>query len=640
MSERSHQMRVVFRATALEQLARLAQAVDEVRRGTAAPDAAGEIAPALHLMKGDAALVGLMEIAAALHAAEARASEAAWDALAIGLAVIARDLERAGDEPAPEATEAVEPAVLRGWVRLQTDAIDELSDRLLELSTAYNRLAAGLVRAVRDAPTEALRELTEDADAARRQLDEVLGAAWSLRLASVEGLLHRLADHARELARAQGKPLEVRVDGGAAELERTMLEALEEPLLHLVHNAITHGVEEPGARGDKPARATLVLEAKVTRSLVEIAVEDDGRGIDPAVVRAAAIERGVLRRTEAAAQAEQAALELLFEIGAEARLWSRARSGRGLDVVRARVEGLGGVVALSSRPGLGTRCVLAVPGEIARVRAIVVESAGGVFALPARAVRAQIRIGDHARRRVAGGIAIRLGEAWSPLCGLDEALGLGAGTPADDDTPAVVLEGNGRRRAYAVDRIDGEHELLRRPADARAGMRELVAASSITGDGRTALWPSVPALLSARRVFPRRPPAAPAPRPPRPRRVLITDDSPIVLEIVKSILGGAKLETDTAPDGEAAWQMLEAELPDLLVTDVEMPRLDGLELLRRVRERWPGLPVVVMTTRDAEADRRRAMALGASAYLSKADLDEARLIEIVCGLIDVATPPG
>jgi two-component system, chemotaxis family, sensor kinase CheA len=635
VSERGPQMRALFRATALEQLGQLAQVIDELRRGAADPEAEGPIAPTLHLMKGDAALVGMVEIAAALHAAETRAAEAAWDALAAAVASIARDLERGDGELVPDAPDLVEPAVLRGWVRLQTDAIDELSDRLLELSTAYNRLAAGLVRAVRDVPTEALRELAEDADAARRQLDEVIGAAWSLRLASVEDLLQRVAEHARELAGAQGKSLEVRITGSRAELERPMLEALEEPLLHLVRNAIAHGIEEPGARGDKPAAGTLVFETKLTRGIVEIAVEDDGRGMDPAVVRAAAIEGGVLHGNEAGLS-EQAALELLFEIGTETRLWARARAGRGLDVVRARIEGLGGVVALSSQPGRGTRCVIAVPAEIARERAIVVECAGGMFALPARMVRAQLRIGEHARRRVAGGTAIRIDQAWAPLCGLDEALGLGAGTAAHDDTPALVLEGNRRRRAFAVDRIDGEHELLRRPADARIGLRELVTASSITDDGRTVLWPSVPALLAGRRAYPRRAAAPPARRDPRPRRVLVADDSPIVVEIVKSILRGANLVPTSVPDGEAAWRALEEELPDLLLTDIDMPRLDGLELLRRVRERWPRLPVVLLTTRDAEADRRRALELGASEYLSKAELDERRLVELVRGLIDAA----
>ncbi len=631
MSERSRQLRALFRASAREQLAQLVRAIDELRRGEGDPRARGTIAPVLHLMKGDAALVGMMELAAELHAAEERASEAAWDPLAAALQAIARELGRGEDEAAAEEVAPVEPAVLRRWVRLQTDAIDELSDRLVELSTAYNRLAAGLVRSVHDAPTDALRELASHADAARRQLDEVLGAAWSLRLASIEDLLLWLGDHAIELARAQGKPLQVRIDGGRAELERPTLEAIEEPLLRLVRNAVVHGIEEPGARGPKPAEGTLVLEARITEGTVEIVIEDDGRGIDPAAVRAAAIERGLLGGEEVAALSDQTALELLFELGAR----SRAGRGIGLAVVRARIESLGGGVALTSRPGAGTRCEISVPAAIVRERAIVVESGGGLFAVPARAVEARVRIGDHPRRRIAGGLAIQLGGAWTPLCGLDEVLGLGAATTARDDTCALVLEGHGRRRAFAVDRVDGEHELLRRPADTMTGLRELVSASSVTDDGRIALWPSVPALLSGRRASARGRGSSPL-LVPRVQRVLVVDDSLIVRELVSSILRSAELLPQTAQDGEAAWRTLETELPDLVVTDVDMPRLDGLELLRRIRERWPQLPVVVLTTRDDEPYRRRASLLGASAYILKGELDEDRFVETVRRLIDAA----
>ncbi len=627
MNERSRQLRALFRANAVEQLAHLSHAVDELRRGEGDPKSEGTIAPLLHVMKGDAALVGLLELAAALHAAEERAGEGAWAEVAAALGAIARELRRADDGAAAEAS--VDPAVRRRWVRMQTDAIDELSDRLLELSTAYHRLAAGLVRSVQDAPADALRELADNADAARRQLDEVLGAAWSLRLASIEDLLLRLADHAIELARAQGKPLQIRIDGGRAELERPTLEAMEEPLLRLVRNAVLHGIEEPGGRGDKPAEATLALEARVASGTVEIAIEDDGRGIDPAAVRAAAVDRGLLGEADAAALGGEETLELLFALGAAPR---RSGRGIGLAVVRARIESLGGAIALASRPGLGTRCVVSVPAAIARERAVVVECGGDVFALPARAVGEQIRIGDRARRRIAGGTAIWIGDRWVPLCRLDEVLGLGAGAPVNDDAPALVLEGSGRRRAFAVDRIAGEQELLRRPADELTGLGELVAASSVTADGRVALWPAVPGLLSGRRA-PARGGASPA-QAPRARRVLVVDDSLIVRELVSSMLRSADLATSTAPDGEAAWNALAEEQPDLVLTDVDMPRLDGIELLRRIRESWPTLPVVVLTTRADDPYRRRAQALGASAYVLKTELDEQRLVETVRRLID------
>jgi chemotaxis protein histidine kinase CheA len=628
MNERSRQLRALFRANAVEQLAHLSHAVHDLRRGEGDSKSEGAIAPLLHVMMGDAALVGLMALAAGLHAAEEHAAAGAWDKVTAALGVVASELGRADDDGTP-ADASVDPAVRRRWVRMQTDAIDELSTRLLELSTAYHRLAAGLVRSVQDAPEGALRELADNADAARRQLDEVLGAAWSLRLASIEDLLLRIADHAIELARAQGKPLQIRIDGGRAELERPTLEAMEEPLLRLVLNAVLHGIEEPGARGPKPAEATLALEARVAGGAVEIAIEDDGRGIDPAAVRAAAVDRGLLGEADAAALTDEATLELLFALGAAPR---RFGGGIGLAVVRARVESLGGAVALSSRPGLGTRCVVSVPAAIARERAIVVECGGDAFALPAREIGAQIRIGDHARRRIAGGAAIRIGDAWVPLCRLDEVLGIGAGAAPSDDAPALVLEGSGRRRAFAVDRIAGEQELLRRPADELTGLGALVSASSVTAGGRVALWPAVPALLSGRRD-PARGGAPPSPAP-RARRVLVVDDSLIVRELVSSMLRSAELVARTAPDGEAAWHALEEELPDLVLTDVDMPRLDGLELLRRIRECWPTLPVVVLTTRDDDPYRHRAQALGASAYILKSELDERRLVETVRSLID------
>jgi len=585
-------MRSLFRATALEQIARLSRTADELRRGAADPEVELAIGPTLHLMKGDAALVGMREIAAALHAAESCAAEAAWDGFSAALADVTRELGRGSDDELDVAAPPPDEPAVQGWVRLQTDEIDELSDRLLELTTAYHRLAAGLVRAVRDAPTNALLELTEDADAARRQLDDVLGAAWSLRLASLEDLLHRIARHATELAGAQGKLLEVRLDG-AAELERSMVEAIEEPLLVLVRGLVTQGLEERGTRGDKPAAATLVLAARLEGGAVEISLDDDGRGLAPAALP-------------------------------------------GLDAVRARLELLGGSVAVAPRSGQGTRCVLTVPAAIGRERAVLVDCAGGVFALPARVVNKQIRIGDHAQRRIAGGTAIRFGDAWLPLCRLDDVLALGAGTGTGEDTPALVLEGGGRRRVFAVDRIAGEHELLRRPANAISELRELVVASSVIDDGRVALWPSMPALLGGRSARGERVRRAAPPAVPRVRRVLVVDDSPIVLEIVTSILRGPEIEPRTACDGEEAWQALEAELPDLVLTDVDMPRMDGLELLRRVRERWPRLPVIMLTTRGSDEDRAQGMRLGANAYFVKAELDEGRLIETVCGLIDAA----
>lgn len=521
------------------------------------------------------------------------------------------------------------------WVHLQTGVLDDLSERLLELSTAYSRLAVRLGQAIREAPSTSLRAAVDEADHARRQLDDVVGAAWSLRLVSVEDSLRALATHASEIAESQNKRLRVHVDGGRAELERSTIDAIEQPLIHLVRNAVDHGIEEPSERRDKSPEASLWLVARTVGGAVEITVEDDGRGIDPEVVRVAAVERGILRADEAAALSDAATFDLLFMFGFSTRRYTTALSGRGigLDAVRGKVESLGGEVRLTSRIGYGTRFVLSVPAAIARERAVVVDCGGGVFALPSRSIIALVRLGDHARREVAGGIAIEHGGGWAPLRALDDVLGLGTGGVAldEDATPGIVVDAQDRRYVFAVERILGEHDLLRRPADSLVGQAGVVTASSVLDDGRVALWPAIPALIRGLRARARIKTVAAAVR--QRRRVLVVEDSPIVRELVVSILRTADLETVAAGDGEEALTVLAGGIPDLIISDVEMPRVDGFELLRRVREQWPRLPMVMLTTRGSEEDRRRAATLGADAYLIKAEFEQGRLVDTVRRLI-------
>ena len=426
------------------------------------------------------------------------------------------------------------------------------------------------------------------------------------------------------------------VDGGRAELERSTIDALEQPLIHLIRNAVDHGLEEPEARGDKPAEATLALVARTVGGTVEISVEDDGRGIDPDNVRAVAVERGMMRPDEAEALSEAATFDLLFMFGFSTKRQATALSGRGvgLDAVRGKIESLGGEVRLTSHPGHGTRFVLSVPAAIARERAVVVECAGGgVFALPSRAIVALIRLTDHTHREVAGGMAIEHGGGWAPLRALEDVLGLGSGSAAldDDRTTGLVIDAQDRRYVFAVERIVGEHDLLRRPADQLVGQGGVVTASSVLDDGRVALWPAIPALLRGLRAR-TGPRATPAPERQR-QRVLVVEDSPIVRELVTSILRTADFEATPVGDGEEALKVLAGGTPDLIISDVEMPRVDGFELLRRVREKWPRLPMVMLTTRGSEEDRRRAATLGANAYLVKAEFEQSRLLDTVRRLI-------
>jgi len=585
--------------------------------------------PAVHAAPAAAAHPPSAAAPSASSANPAAAARSASSGLGIATAVLTpAAASSAGASP-------VDPVARQRWIHLQTEVLDDLSERLLELSTMYGRLAARLVQAAREAPTETLRIAVDDADAARRMLDDVVGAAWALRLVSVEDLLRRLATHASEIAESQGKRMRVIVDGGRAELERSTIDALEQPLIHLIRNAVDHGIEEPDERGAKPVEATLALIARTVGGTVEISVEDDGRGIDPDRVRFVAVERGMMRPDEAEALSEQAVFDLLFMFGFSTKRQATALSGRGvgLDAVRGKVEALGGEVRLASRPGHGTRFVLSVPAAIARERAVVVEcNGGGVFALPSRAIVALIRLSDYRRGEVAGGLAVEHGGGWAPLRALDDVLGLsGPSAGVVDRATGIVIDAQDRRYVFAVERVIGEHDLLRRPADQLVGQGGVVTASSVLDDGRVALWPAIPALLRGLRGR-----AAPRVAPAQERqrqRVLVVEDSPIVRELVTSILRTADFEATPVGDGAEALQALAGGTPDLIISDVEMPRVDGFELLRRVRERWPRLPMVMLTTRGSDEDRRRAATLGANAYLVKAEFEQSRLLDTVRRLI-------
>jgi CheY-like chemotaxis protein len=194
----------------------------------------------------------------------------------------------------------------------------------------------------------------------------------------------------------------------------------------------------------------------------------------------------------------------------------------------------------------------------------------------------------------------------------------------------LVVDARGRRYALAVAKILGEADLVRRPADALLGRTGLVAATAVLDDGRCVLFPSLSMLARSVEARPRTAPAGAR----RRRRVLVVDDSPIVRDLVTSILQAVDLDARGVGDGEAALVELERGLPDLLLSDVEMPRVDGFELLRRVRARWPLLPVVMLTTRGSAEDRRQAVTLGANAYVVKSEFEEGRLVDTIRALME------
>ncbi|MEW5854668.1 MAG: response regulator, partial [Myxococcota bacterium] len=526
---------------------------------------------------------------------------------------------------APAAQEPAAAPVER-WVQVHAGKLEQLVEQLSGFAASFQALHFRL-RTGEGVTGPQLRAVLEDLDRCQTQLNEVSDAAWGMRLVPVEPMLVQLGDHARGLALDQGKRVRVVVQASGAQLERGVLDALTEPLLHLVRNAVDHGLERPSERGDKPPEATLRLSAEPQGQGVVITVTDDGRGVDPRKVRAAAVARKVLDAQRAEQLSDEAAVDLIFLHGFSTRSEVTDVSGRGvgLDVVRAAVDALGGSVAVGSRVGTGTTFTLNVPGTISRERVLVMEFDGVLYGLPSRQVAELRRLAPDAVEPVVGGAVVRVHDETLPLRDLSAVLG---GQRVKEPWLLVVESGH-RRWALSAPLVLGEYELLRRPVDAAVAAQGAIGASGTLEDGRLVLVLSLVGLL--RRLDDGRGVRAPIPSRPAPSRgpprVLLVDDSPVVRDLLHDMLSHAGYRVTTASDGKAALAVLEKGAPDVVVSDVDMPVMNGFQLLQALRQRWPTLPVIMLTTRASVEDRERASNLGADAYLVKSQFEEMALVE-------------
>lgn len=525
----------------------------------------------------------------------------------------------------PSAPVAAAAARNDRWVQVSMARIDDLCGHVSGFASELRALFARLQTALADGSVQGagtvLLGLREDLDRFRSSLEDITSSAWGLRLVPVEPMLADLVRHAHDLAKSQGKRVRVTMRSGA-EVERNILDSLHEPLVHLVRNAIDHGIERPEARGDKPPEAHLHLEAEAVGASVVISVEDDGRGIRPDEVRAAAVRRGLLRPEDAQSLTDRQALDLLFASGFSTKTAVTEISGRGvgLDVVREVVEALGGAVTVRSTPDRGTRFELTVPAKISKEKLLVFRAGPALYGVPSRHVREILR-GNLDVTAVAGGQTIRVREQETyPLLSMSRTLGLGE---AEEET-VMIIEASSRRWAFSVPEVLGEFELVRQPVDEIVGAGGLVSASATLDDGRLVLVLTTATLTRRGAVRVVR-----AAEPSSKKRILAVDDSAVVRDLVERVLLDAGFEVELATDGFNALQVLERYHPNLIISDIEMPGMDGLELLRRVRERTEYLPVIILSSKGAPEDLQKASSLGADAYLIKTNFEAARLLDAV-----------
>ncbi|HUS67340.1 MAG TPA: hybrid sensor histidine kinase/response regulator [Kofleriaceae bacterium] len=448
----------------------------------------------------------------------------------------------------------------------------------------------------------------------------------------------------RDLARKLGKQVELTVTGDDVGVDRDILEKLEAPLNHMLRNAIDHGIERPADRvaAGKPARGTLRLEARHWAGMLSITVADDGRGIDPARVRERIVRRGLVDADVAVGLSEAEVLDHIFVPGFSTADEVTEISGRGvgLDVVRSVVQEVGGSVRVASDVGAGTSMNLTMPITLSVIRAVVVEIAGEPYAFPMMRIDRIVSISPGDLRTLENHQYFLLEDKNVGLVSGRQVLEVEGGAAAPPDVvPVVVLSDRTRLCGVAVDRFLGEHDLVIRPLDPRLGKVADVSAASVMTDGTPLLILDVEDLLRSTmhllqggrlgKV------GAAETGARRRKKVLIVDDSITVREVQRQILANRGYLVDTAVDGLDGWHLLRNGEFDLVISDVDMPRMNGIDLVRSIKQdpRLRDVPVMIVSYKDREEDRRRGLDAGANHYLTKSEFHDEALLHAVIDLI-------
>ncbi len=529
-------------------------------------------------------------------------------------------------------------ALFARWGRL-SDRVIALAERLRDARTA--RLVEqieGDVHLLRSDTFRFSRVQSEAASSSQAQFGRLAERIGEARLIPLSGVLAAFPLAARDMAREQGKEVECVVRGGETGVDKAILLSLNDPLVHLVRNCVDHGLETPADRvqAGKPRAGKIVISARVDGDLLAVTVDDDGRGIHPQKIRASALRKGIIGEQQAASLSARAALDLIFTPGFSTREQAGETSGRGvgLDVVRKRVTALGGSVTVESEPGKGARFTLRMPQSLSLMKVLLLRIDEDVYGIPAVDVDSVGRLDPREATEVAGIRAVRYRGRLMPVVALGPLLSLNGGPRSKRPLVAYVIHGN-EGAAVVVDGLQGEREVAVKAHGAfLKGMRFVTGAAALE-DGRVALLLSTPDIVAAARRLAS--PAMARGRDRRRLRVLLVDDSAIAREAEAALLRSLGHEVDEAVDGEDGWRRLQTGNYNLLVTDVQMPVLDGIDLTRRVKAtpRFVKLPIVIMSSLSAPEERRRGVDAGADAYIVKGELEAESLaatLERLCGV--------
>lgn len=463
----------------------------------------------------------------------------------------------------------------------------------------------------------------------------------NIRMVPVAILFNTFPRAMRALAQEEGKDVDFILKGSETALDKSIIDDMRDPLMHLLRNAVDHGIEDPDERvaHGKPRAGNITLAAYQLGSQVIIEVSDDGRGIDASRIKEVAIAKGMVSKDRVGDIADDQLLQIIFAPGFTTKKDVTETSGRGvgLDVVREKVGNLKGMVDVSSKPGSGTKFTIKLPLTLAITGSLLVSAGDDMFAIPVERVVETIRINQQEIKSVETKEAISVRGHILPLLRLSDLFGLPKkGIIEKSFFPVIIVQSLEKRVGLLVDRLLGHQEIVGKSIGEPLKKTKNVAGATILGSGRVILILDIPSIIeSSEGVIVRRPsqaqPETKSRQGKRKRTILLAEDAMTTAMLEKNILESVGYSVVIARDGKEALDRSTQEKFDLVITDILMPRMDGFELTTRLKKDpiYKDIPVIIVTTRETDADKRRGLEAGADAYLLKSEFTSDILLDTI-----------
>jgi two-component system chemotaxis sensor kinase CheA len=494
-----------------------------------------------------------------------------------------------------------------------------------------------------------IKQMTDVSEKDQRSLsimiDDVLDDMKKMTMLPFSSLSQIFPKMVRDLCRQQSKTIDFQINGNSVEIDRRILEELKDPLVHLLRNAVDHGIEPADERKSLQKKERAVLNLSITYTLgnkVEIVVEDDGKGIDLDRVRREAIKRGMITEKDADRLTEKENLALIFrsELSTSPIITQISGRGLGLAIVQERIQKLGGTLTVESEFGQKTIFRMLVPITLATSRGILVQLNDKLFVVPVTYVKRVLRVEMESVKTVENKATITLeGEVLS-FVSLADLLEIQVPEPAEKKVhfTVVVLEISGKHIACQVDEVLGEQEVLVKSLGKQLSRVKNIAGATILGSGKVVPMLNVHDLIKSSGQMTLTKPIVTEKddiKITQGKSILVAEDSITSRMLIQNILESADYEVTTAVDGLDAYTTFKSGDFDLVVSDVEMPKMNGFELTQKIREdkQHSETPVILVTSLQSSEDRKRGIDAGANAYIVKSNFDQSNLLEVIARLI-------